>query len=143
MCEELPARTRLKPYSLLLHEKKLAKLKEVDFALFAACWWPRAAWDEYLIVTYFSIWLFVWDDEIDMALGSLSFDYQAAQNYRLATLRFVSHALGFDTSKTVPVAPNPIINSFKVVGDALCKAYTHGKVFGRLSKFPYPLLYSR
>ncbi len=125
--------------SLLLHKKKLDKLKQADFALFAACWWPRAAWDEYVIVTYLSIWLFVWDDEIDMAVGNLSYNYQDAQAFRSATLRFVSHTLGFGDSDTLPPSPNPVINSFKVVADALLQAYTEGTCFQRILDCFHPL----
>jgi len=105
---------------------KLAKLKQADFALFAALWWPRAAWDEYLTVTYLTIWLFVWDDEIDMAVGDLSFNFQAAQDFRSDTVRFVTHTLGFGEADSVPEPPNPIINSFKPIADALCAAYSKG-----------------
>ena len=57
-----------KKSSIMPDSPKLSKFKEADFALFAAGWWPRASWDEYLLMTYMAVWLFVWDDEIERML---------------------------------------------------------------------------
>lgn len=113
--------------SLFLDEKKLQALKDADFALFTACWWPNAAWDELVILAYLSVWLFVWDDEIDMTSSTLGVDYARAEKFRYETVRFVQHCMGFgDEGKEPPVPPNPIIHSFKVIGDAICAVYNEG-----------------
>lgn len=70
-------------------------MKKADFALIAASVWPRAAWDEYVTLTYLCIWLFVWDDEIDMPAAPLSSDFRAAQSFRNETVSFVKSSLGF------------------------------------------------
>lgn len=107
---------------------KLSKYKEADFALFAAGWWPKADWDDYLLVTYMSIWLFVWDDEIDEDVGDskLPSDFPASQTFRHETKKFVEHCLGFGQTEALPLASSPIINSFEDIAAPLRKAYTKG-----------------
>jgi hypothetical protein len=111
-------------------------LKVADFAFFAAVFWPQAAWEELLVLTYFATWSFLWDDEIDMAIGDLASNFEAAQLFRKETLLFIEHSLGLAKGAVAPQPPNPIINCFQSVADALRKAYTTGK---KCKKFDSPL----
>ena len=72
------------------------------------------------------IWLFVWDDEIDTAVGDLSSNLAAAQVFRHETIHFIKQSLGFGQDATPPQAPNPIISSFEAIASPLRKAYTKG-----------------
>jgi hypothetical protein len=101
-------------------------MKKADFALVAASVWPRAAWDEYLILTYLCIWLFVWDDEIDMPVGPLSSDFRAAQSFRNETVSFIESSLGFGEKGVSPKSRNATINSFGAISSPLRKIYTKG-----------------
>ena len=110
---------------------KIAKYKQIDFALFAALWWPRASWSRLVTLTYFTIWIFVWDDEIDTATNHLSMDFDAAEAFREQTIAFVRHNLGIATG-IPPEAPNPIINSFGPIAEAVRQAYDQGESNRRL-----------
>jgi hypothetical protein len=105
-------------------------MKRADFALVAAAVWPRAAWDEYITLTYLCIWLFVWDDEIDMPVGPLSSNFRAAQSFRNETVSFIKSSLGFGGKGAPPKARNAIISSFSDITDPLRKIYTRG-AYGR------------
>ncbi|KAI4120661.1 MAG: hypothetical protein LQ338_006850 [Usnochroma carphineum] len=111
--------------SLFANEAKLARLKAADFALFASSWWPQAGIEELRILTFLAIWLFTWDDEIDEPTGSCTDDFKAAQAYRLETMNFIEHCLGLGTSSVHPLATNPIIESFRVIGERFYVAYNH------------------
>lgn len=83
--------------------------------------------EELRILTFLAIWLFTWDDEIDEPTGSCADDFEAAQAYRLETMEFVEHCLGLRTSNMPPVASNPIIESFRVIGERFYVAYNPGE----------------
>ncbi|KAL6695225.1 isoprenoid synthase domain-containing protein [Trichoderma pleuroticola] len=116
-------------HSLFSDPVKITKLQSCDFALFASAWWPRAPKKELQILAYLSFWLFVWDDEIDEATGTLSDDFEASERYRQNTVAYITETLGLtDDSSLCPqkeaTTPlNEIIGSFGVIGKALKQVY--------------------
>ncbi|KAM3072435.1 hypothetical protein ACMFMG_009236 [Clarireedia jacksonii] len=110
--------------SLFPGDRRLEKLKAADFALFGSCWWPHASEGSLRIVAYLAIWLFVWDDELDSEIGPLANDFSRGQAFRSDTIRYVTHCLGLESQDLGDEPTNNIIRSFKVIGDAICHAYT-------------------
>ncbi|CZR62301.1 uncharacterized protein PAC_12198 [Phialocephala subalpina] len=147
--------------SLVSNEKKLAKLKNADFALFGSTWPPKAGFNELRIVTFLAIWLFLWDDELDEPTGQHSNSFESTQKYRKETVRFIRSTMRLPEKslqwqdqptgifqffslyglqnigqqiksgvawslgvKYPPTASHPIIESFRVIGEALAEAYT-------------------
>ncbi|KAF2110741.1 isoprenoid synthase domain-containing protein [Lophiotrema nucula] len=109
----------LKPFDL--SPKVLAALQKADFGYFGATWWPHARFERLKIVTYLIIWLFIWDDEIDISDGSMYEDFSNAQLYREQTLAFARYSLGFDNEE--PEVENKIIRAFAPIGLALNDVY--------------------
>jgi len=108
-----------------------AKLKTADFALFGALWWPKANFHELKIVTSFSIWLFLWDDQLDEPTGDHAGSLEQGDKYRKETLQFIAACLGFASSdEEPPEASEPIIESFREIGQALRAAYSFGELIG-------------
>lgn len=104
--------------------QKLDKLRRVDFALFVSVWWPRASYETCVTIVYLCIWLFVWDDEIDLEENVTGTDFGAAQTFRRQTLEVVEYNLGFgDQAKKEPISPNAIIGGFREVGRRLRSSY--------------------
>ena len=101
----------------------LQALKGSDFGLFGATWWPDAQFDKLRIVTYLAVWLFTWDDEIDLNDGTMWDEFGAAQIYREQTLAYVRYTLGIDPFLSSQVT-NRIILNFAPIGAALKAAYT-------------------
>ncbi|OOF90466.1 hypothetical protein ASPCADRAFT_59295 [Aspergillus carbonarius ITEM 5010] len=101
------------------HHPKLERLLDSDYGLFGAAWYPCVEYEQLRVATYLSLWLFMWDDELDSDVGSLAGDFDMAQEYRAETLAFVRNRLGLDNSKILNVSSNEVINSFDFIGDAL------------------------
>ena len=80
--------------SIVVDTRKLQKLKQADFALFACYWWPQADLERASIAAFLIIWLFLWDDEIDDAAGSLTNNFEDSQSFRDETTRYVEQCLG-------------------------------------------------
>ncbi|KAJ4359463.1 uncharacterized protein N0V89_000017 [Didymosphaeria variabile] len=102
--------------------KVLSALQRSDFGLFGATWWPQADLPRLKIVTYLAVWLFTWDDEIDLNDGTLWTEFSAAQTYREQTLSYVRYTLGIDASP--PLVTNRIILNFAPIGAACRKHYS-------------------
>ncbi|KAG4429838.1 hypothetical protein IFR05_014676 [Cadophora sp. M221] len=108
--------------SLVPNEKRLAKLKTADFALFASNWWPTAEFRELRIVAFLAIWLFLWDDALDEPTGEYADNFEAAQVYRAETEQFLADCLGLSTSKEMStVVTYPAFDSLKGLGMHLKK----------------------
>ncbi|CAG9982932.1 unnamed protein product [Clonostachys byssicola] len=65
-----------------------------------ARWYPFAEWNKLRAVALFCVWLFVWDDEIDMSEGQFHGDFEKAQANFQSTLEFTRWALGLDSSES-------------------------------------------
>ncbi|KAL9129096.1 MAG: hypothetical protein Q9217_002368 [Psora testacea] len=72
--------------SAMGHSSKLKSLKEADFGLFGATWWPRAEYDGLRIVTFLAAWL-------DMDDGSLWDNFELSNPYRNETRDYVEYCL--------------------------------------------------
>jgi hypothetical protein len=119
--------TRVQTIANILHStlpqgKILSALQRSDFGLFGATWWPQSKFDKLKIVTYLAVWLFTWDDEIDLSDGTMWDEFGAAQIYREQTLAYVRYALGIDS--VPPEVSNGIILNFAPIAEACKKAYT-------------------
>ncbi|KAF2008972.1 terpenoid synthase [Aaosphaeria arxii CBS 175.79] len=110
---------------ILPPSKILKALQASDFGLFGATWWPFADFEQLKIVTFFAIWLFIWDDEIDHSDGAMWDDHHAAQLYREETLAYIRFSLGL--SNLDPEPSNEIILTFDTIGSAVRKAYSPEK----------------
>ncbi|KAF1954078.1 terpenoid synthase, partial [Byssothecium circinans] len=100
----------------------LQALQSSDIGLFGATWWPNSPFQKLRIITYLAIWLFTWDDEIDINDGTMWDEFGAAQIYRDQTLAYVRYTLGIDTKS--PEVTNRVILNFAPIGASLKAAYT-------------------
>ncbi|KHN95383.1 Terpenoid synthase [Metarhizium album ARSEF 1941] len=94
-----------------------------DFAWLFASWFPYAPLEALKILTCANIWLFLWDDEIDAATGSLWDAWDAAEAFRQVTKDFVRACLGLARDTGDPYA----------LADDI-RIYSGGKALGRLAK---------
>ncbi|KAH6616928.1 isoprenoid synthase domain-containing protein [Chaetomium tenue] len=98
---------------LIEDEKALAKTRAVDIALFASMLAPDVGYAELETVTFYYMWLFLWDDAIDGAdEGEV-----AAEEYCRQSIAFVEHSLGLaEPGAPAPAAPTKVCESFAEVG---------------------------
>ncbi|KAI1865449.1 uncharacterized protein JN550_008206 [Neoarthrinium moseri] len=109
-----------KKLSLILPSEKHQKaVSDADPALLAAKWWPTSSWERYQTMTDLVIWFGIWDDYVEKLACPL-----AAQDFRVATKKFVTQSLGLARRTEAPAAPvHPLIQSFKGIADEVCKAF--------------------
>ncbi|GAW23551.1 hypothetical protein ANO14919_131150 [Xylariales sp. No.14919] len=112
-------------------QKRLAKMKETNFAFFGASWWSYSTRYEALrIATYLAIWLFLWDDETDsVEYSDLTNDFEGACAFRRETLAYVEACLSPDSQAHLPlISTNRFITNFSEVGKALRESYTEHQI---------------
>ncbi|KAI0430290.1 terpenoid synthase [Xylaria sp. FL1042] len=81
---------------IVTNEKKLKALKQADFARLMSLWYPDAEWPELKVATAYSVWIFVWDDEIDAGDTDAATDEELAQAYYKQSLAYIHNQLGLD-----------------------------------------------
>ncbi|KAI1661663.1 terpenoid synthase [Daldinia decipiens] len=83
---------------IITNEKKLKALKKADFGRLMSLWYPDAEWPELEIATAYSVWIFVWDDEVDAGDTDVSNDEELARAYYQKSLSTVHRLLALDES---------------------------------------------
>ncbi|OTB07944.1 hypothetical protein M426DRAFT_216497 [Hypoxylon sp. CI-4A] len=79
-------------------EKKLKALKQANFARLISLWYPDAEWPELEAATAYSVWIFVWDDEVDAGDTDVSLDEELSRAYYKKSLSTIHRLLGLDST---------------------------------------------
>ncbi|KAJ5181652.1 hypothetical protein N7449_011799 [Penicillium cf. viridicatum] len=123
--------------------KKAAKLIQDDYALLSSMWWPRAAADRLQTCTFWFLWLFTWDDEIDQSTSDLFIHINNANAFRKESLEYVKFCLGVGDDETAkwdfPNNPpdRPLIQSLDVIGAHLQTIYNHDQIMTFVNEIDY------
>ncbi|GAW19686.1 hypothetical protein ANO14919_091750 [Xylariales sp. No.14919] len=124
---------------VVTNERKLKALKQAGFAHLMALWYPDAEWPELVVATAYSLWIFVWDDEIDGGDTEESTNEELAQAYYRKSLAYIHSILGLDDSGQGDVeAPHQNMKLFADVGHPVRKAtdiQQRQRFFGELENF--------
>ncbi|KAI1502070.1 isoprenoid synthase domain-containing protein [Biscogniauxia marginata] len=109
---------------IITNERKLKALKQADFARLLSLWYPDAEWAELEVATAYSVWIFVWDDEIDAGDTDAAHDESLARAYYKQSLGYIHHMLDLDDEKdaTKDKAPNQNMTLFADVGRGVVPA---------------------
>lgn len=114
-------------------------LRRGDFANFAAAWWPYAGSEEFKTLALLTVWVIRWHDAIDDPEGRFYTDPDGAKEYIGDTVAFVQRALRIDEPDgEAPESPDPTIESFRVIGDSVSKAYDEDQrkvLFDEIERF--------
>ncbi|KAI0550381.1 terpenoid synthase [Xylaria curta] len=114
--------------------ERAADLLRGDYGLCTSLWWPRATPKRLETCTFWLLWLFTWDDEIDRSISSLFLSLPDADKFRDETYHFVRYCLGVPNEETNKwmFESNPptrvLIRSFDVVAEGLKQAYNRDQV---------------
>ncbi|KAI1417469.1 terpenoid synthase [Hypoxylon sp. FL1857] len=81
---------------IITNEKKLKALKQANFGRLISLWYPDAEWPELEIAAAYSVWIFVWDDEVDANDTDVSNDEELSRAYYQKSLRTIHNLLGLD-----------------------------------------------
>ncbi|KAI0185341.1 isoprenoid synthase domain-containing protein [Xylaria flabelliformis] len=118
----------------LYSPERAADLLKGDYGLCTSLWWPRATPKRLETCTFWLLWLFTWDDEIDRSISDLFLSLPDADRFRDETYHFVRYCLGVPTEETDKwmFESNPptrvLIRSFDVVAEGLKQVYNQDQV---------------
>ncbi|KAI1164843.1 terpenoid synthase [Nemania serpens] len=104
---------------IVTNERKLKALKQADFARLMSLWYPDAEWSELKVATAYSVWIFVWDDEIDAGDTDAAVDEALAQAYYRQSLGYIHSVLGLDERTHEAKPPHQNMSLFADVGDGM------------------------
>ncbi|KAI3320917.1 terpenoid synthase [Xylariaceae sp. AK1471] len=108
---------------IVTNEHKLKALKQADFARLMSLWYPDAEWPELKVATAYSVWIFVWDDEIDAGDTDAATNEQLAQAYYRQSLAYIHRMLGLDEEGLDDIeAPHQNMTLFADVGRGVREA---------------------
>ncbi|KAM0329994.1 hypothetical protein ACHAQA_004163 [Verticillium albo-atrum] len=102
---------------------RVAQHKSQDLALFCAFWYPNVDWEKLKTLSYYTIWLFLWDDTIDTAEFDLADDLEEANRYRHETI--VSFQQFIRSPASAPVSTVDSVNgAIKLFGRDVASFFT-------------------
>ncbi|KAI5924557.1 isoprenoid synthase domain-containing protein [Camillea tinctor] len=109
---------------IITNDRKRKALKQADFGRLLALWYPDAEWEELKVATAYSVWIFVWDDEIDAGDTDAAHDEDLARAYYKQSLDYIHHMLDLDDEKDASKdkAPNQNMTLFGDVGRGVVPA---------------------
>ncbi|CAI7648617.1 unnamed protein product [Penicillium manginii] len=85
--------------------------------------YPRAEWRELQIVAAYKVWVFIWDDEIDLGQSETALDKEKTGQYCKKSLAYIRHVLQLDTDNGTDIglhhSPYKCMAAFKEVCDGL------------------------
>ncbi|EEY19972.1 conserved hypothetical protein [Verticillium alfalfae VaMs.102] len=102
---------------------RVAQHKSQDLALFCALWYPHVDWETLKTLSYYTIWLFLWDDTIDTAEYDLADDLEQANRYRQETMASFNQYLRSPAS-FADCAINSVNEAIKLFGRAVASFFT-------------------
>ncbi|KAI1099994.1 terpenoid synthase [Jackrogersella minutella] len=84
---------------IITNERKLKALKDANFGRLISLWYPDAQWPELEIAAAYSVWIFVWDDEVDAGDTDVSNDEELSRAYYQKSLGIIHNLLGLDPAE--------------------------------------------
>ncbi|KAI0448289.1 terpenoid synthase [Xylaria acuta] len=105
-----------------------------DFGLCTSLWWPRATLERLETCTFWFLWLFTWDDEIDRSTSNLFLSLPDANKFRDESYHFLRYCLGVPTEETKKwmFEKNPptrlLIRSLDVMAENVRQEYNRDQV---------------
>ncbi|KAJ2987478.1 hypothetical protein NUW58_g4484 [Xylaria curta] len=113
---------------------RAAELIRGDYGLCSCLWWPRASLEKLETCTFWFLWLFTWDDEIDRSTSELFLSLTDANKFRDESYHFVRYCLGVPTEDTHKwnfeeyTPTRPLIRCLDVIAEKLRQAYNRDQV---------------
>ncbi|VUC25775.1 unnamed protein product [Clonostachys rosea] len=116
---------QLRP-SVINNPEKISKVIDCDFALLACLICPNAGWEEIQSFSVFLIWIFVWDDDLDLADPEIAGTKSEAAAYCRESAESAQMSLGLSpqegNSGVKMRSPFPIMGLFDKFASSLVDA---------------------
>jgi len=108
--------------SWLQNDILLRRMKMANFSRLAACLYPDASEEECLMMSYYHLWVFLWDDELDC--GPYANDPRMALQFKKETDRVLDYTLGDHPFTGHPPPMTPIMAAFSTVAEKVVAGTT-------------------
>ncbi|KAM7189240.1 Isoprenoid synthase domain containing protein [Naviculisporaceae sp. PSN 640] len=126
-------------------ERVRIKAHKIDLPFFCAVWYPGSALDRLEFLAWYSLWLFLWDDDVeDLAIPisrdiSTSVELQKVQWLHKHALEYIRFHLGLcDESTPEPQTPTKYCTLFKHAGAPMRKGASlaeRGRFFEAIKEY--------
>ncbi|KAI2626454.1 terpenoid synthase [Hypoxylon sp. NC1633] len=83
---------------VVTNPRKLKALKQADFGRLLTLWYPTSEWSELEMATAYTVWIFLWDDEVDEGETDVANDEEVARVFYKRSLTICHRLLGLETS---------------------------------------------
>ncbi|KAK4201222.1 isoprenoid synthase domain-containing protein [Triangularia verruculosa] len=127
--------TEINPHYNVLKRKVAAKIKEwitddhvrrkaeiIDLPLFSSLWYPYASLDRLETATWYSMWIFLWDDVIEESAAPSSGITDKVSWIHQQALRYMEYHLGLSSSTAEPAPPTKYCTLFRHAAEPFRKA---------------------
>lgn len=93
-------------------------------------WWPKASLSSLKAATYYTTWVFAWDDKFDQASLGISgpTEYDRSTQMRHRALKHVTHHLGLSDSDIASLPPSSYSKIFADAGELFRKGCNKGQL---------------
>jgi len=98
------------------------RMQIANFAKLAACLFPDAPEEECLMMSYYHLWVFLWDDELDC--GPLANDPKKALLFKKDTDAALDYTLGEQPFSGHPPPMAPVMSAFSTVAEKVVASAT-------------------
>jgi len=98
------------------------RMQIANFAKLAACIYSDASEEECLMMAYYHLWVFLWDDELDC--GPLTADHKKALHFKKDTDAVLDYTLGERPFNGHPPPMTPVMTAFSTVAQKVVAGST-------------------
>lgn len=96
-------------------------------------WWPLASYERLKTCTFWTVFLFTIDDDVDQSTAKLSKNLEAANRVRNQLYHFIRYILGVPDKETLEWKfdenpPCPLIQSLEPIGASLLSFYNQDQI---------------
>ncbi|KAK0670217.1 isoprenoid synthase domain-containing protein [Cercophora samala] len=121
---ELKKKVAVKIEEWISDEHVRQKAHIIDLPLFSSIWYPHATLDRLETITWYSMWIFLWDDVIEDSAAPSSMITDKVSWIHQQALRYMEYHLGLSSSHQEPVPPTKYCTLFKHAAEPFRKAST-------------------
>ncbi|KAK4677532.1 hypothetical protein QC764_404520 [Podospora pseudoanserina] len=119
---ELKKKVGMKIDEWISDERVRRKAQIIDLPLFSSIWYPHATLDRLEMITWYSMWIFLWDDVIEDSATPASGITDKVSWIHHQALKYMEYHLGLSSSLEEPIPPTKYCTLFRYAAEPFRKA---------------------
>ncbi|KAK3402398.1 hypothetical protein B0T20DRAFT_404235 [Sordaria brevicollis] len=117
-------------------EEVKEKARKIDVALLAAYWYPHSPLERLETISYFLLWIFLWDDAAEES-ATIDLDADSTTTLNERALEYVAYHLGLDHRAFIPL-PDPSPSTLPSLSTPMCRTSSPSRPSSRSSTSSSP-----